>query len=62
MSVIKKTSFERADLVRCINTGKFGVSFRKKEYPLKAKNWEDAQIEAEKLLDKMSPDITIIVD
>lgn len=62
MSVIKKSSFERADLVRALNTNEFGVRFRKKLYELKSTNWEDAQIEAEKLLDKMFPDITIIVD
>ena len=62
MGVIKRISFERADVVRCINTGKFAVSFRKKEYPLKAKNWEDAQIEAEELLDKMFPNVNIVVD
>ena len=62
MGVIKRVTFERADVVRALNTDEFGVSFRKKTYSLKAKNWEDAQIEAEELLDKMFPNISIIVD
>ena len=62
MAVIRKLNFERADLVRALNTNEFGVRFRKKEYTLKAKNWEDAQVEAENLLDKLFPNITIIVD
>lgn len=62
MGVIKRVNFERADVVRALNTNEFGVRFRKKLYNLKAKNWEDAQIEAEELLDKMFPNETIIVD
>lgn len=62
MGVIKKVSFERADVVRALNIDEFGVVFRKKTYDLKAKNWDDAQTEAEKLLDKLFPDATIIID
>lgn len=60
--VIRKLTFERADVVRALNTDEFGVVFRKKTYELKSNNWDDAQREAEELLDKKFPDVKIIVD
>ena len=61
MRIVKEFKIERADLFkRNTQDGPlYYVSYNKKEYYLKSKNWEDAQKEAEEIMHKINPNIVV---
>ena len=58
---VKRFKVEIADLFKrnTQNGPEYYVSYNKKEYPLKAKSWEEAQKEAEEIMHKINPEIVV---